>query len=363
MRFVIAVTPDLAFWMLRSETSVSDAIAIFMCETCAPSWVLTVEEMCEKAGKIMATSKSRPFVSVIIPHRGDDAPLEICLQALRQQRYPRARYEVIVILNETENRRLAFDLYEGELQAWEPNFFSYNARNRGVEHSRGSVLAFTDSDTVPSREWVSEGVKALAETSADLVAGHIAVTTTRARPTAPALYEQMFAFDQEKNVNGGFSATANLLARRDAVADYGLFDDKALTGEDFDWTRAAVDGGATLAYAPHALVEHPARESWSALLAKARRTTLPYVVVSRTDPTTSDRLRARLLFQLGAKPSINKVGALASPQRLVARLTGTVLLAYKALCLLRIPNRFRRDLEEAHAREAKHSISSQGAHV
>lgn len=306
-------------------------------------------------------TSSSPSVSVIIPHRGEDAPLERCLQGLRHQSYSHDRYEVLVVLNESEQRTLACELLGDEVMLWEPHYFSYNARNHGIEKSTGDIIAFTDSDTVPSSDWIAEGVNALKRTDSDLVAGHITVTTTRARATAPALYELLFAFDQEKNVGRGFSTTANLFAARDTFERCGLFEKTALTGEDFDWTRAAVESGAKLTYARSAIVDHSARETWSALLAKARRTTLPYVNLSQTDPDSSNRLRTRFRFQLGAKPSAEKVAALPSHQRVMARLARFVVVAYKALCLLRFSPAFRRDLHSAQAREATHSITGQGA--
>jgi GT2 family glycosyltransferase len=236
---------------------------------------------------------------------------------------------------------------------WEPHFFSYNARNLGIQNSKGEVIAFTDSDTIPCSDWIAEGVTALAEFPADLAAGHITVTASEMRPSPPALYELMFAFDQERNAGGGFSATANLFVTRHVFAENGVFDPTAQTGEDFEWTRAAVNRGAALVYAPSAVVEHPARESWSALLAKARRTALPYA--STTPPDNGKRLQSRLQFQLGAKASPGKLRPLSPLQRFSARLVRFLILVYKALCLLRIPLAFRRDLKLASARRATQS--------
>ena len=309
----------------------------------------------------MPSIPPQPFVSVVIPHRGEDSPLELCLEGLRHQTYPQHLYEILIVLNEPNRRFLEFEIQEGEFPLWEPQYFSYSARNHGVENSKGDVIAFTDSDTIPSREWISEGVKALMESGADLVAGHITVTTSTARPTAAALYELMYAFDQEKNVGGGFSTTANLFAKRHMFAEYGLFEESASTGEDFEWTRSVANGGAKLVYAPAARVSHPARESWSALLAKARRTTLPYVGIAEGASDNSERLRARLQFQLSAKPSPSRINTLSSPQKFIARLVRVALMAYKALCLLRIPPAFQRDLQVARTKGAPQALTVQGA--
>ena len=309
----------------------------------------------------MPPPRATPFVSVVIPHRGDDTLLGRCLEALRQQTYPRDLFEVLVVVNEPEKRSLECELHKGEFLLWEPHYFSYSARNLGIENAQGDVVALTDSDTIPSPDWVSEGVAALRESQADVVAGHITVTASKTRPSPPALYELMFAFDQEKNVRGRFSATANLFVARHLFTEHGLFDQTAQTGEDFEWTAGAVDGGATLVYSSSAIVKHPARESWSALLAKARRTALPFANAAATSPKRGGRLRTRIQFHLRTRPSPSKVRALTRPQRLVARLVHVLILAHKALCLLRVPPVVDRDFEAGRAERAAQDLFAQVA--
>ena len=309
----------------------------------------------------MPSDASQSQVSVIIPHRGDQAVLARCLDGLRQQTYPTNRFEVIIVLNEPKQSVLELDLRDNEKTVWEPEYFSYKARNTGIGASQGDVIALTDSDATPSPSWLENGVRAINHSGADVVAGHIEVTTSTRWLTNPALYELMFAFDQNKNVSGGFSTTANLFARRDAFTTYGLFQETARTSGDFDWTRAVVEAGARLVYTPTAIVDHPARESWKALLAKAGRTTLPFVGAAQATPEISERLKTRLQFQLAARTSPEKLALLTSTQRLRARFVRVVLTAYKVLCLLRIAPQFRKDLQEAQASQPGQIPSAQRA--
>jgi len=283
-----------------------------------------------------------------------------CIRALRAQTYPTELFTVVIALNEPTQRSLGFDLRQRESLAWEPRGFSYNARNTGIKSSLSDVVALTDSDTVPDSEWLTEGVAALSA-GADIVAGHITVTTTTMKPSLPALYELLFAFDQQKNVAGGFCTTANLFARRDVFAQQGLFDQTALTGEDFEWTRSAVEDGMTLTYSPHAAVNHPARETWSKLFAKARRTTFPYVGIADAGSSPGNHLQERFRFQLIATPSPSRVSALAKPQRSFARFVRMVIIAYKALCLLRVVPAFRKDLQVIGEKQLALEPAIQGA--
>jgi len=301
---------------------------------------------------------SLPFVSVVIPHRGGDTALERCLLALRAQDYPTSLYEVLVVLNEPDLRALDLKLKKNEVALWEPAYFSYAARNAGVSASRGDIIAFTDSDTLPHDNWLREGVREIQDSDADLVAGDITVTTHSPRFSPSALYEMLYAFDQRSNVAGGYSATANLFATRAVLTQQALFEETALTGEDFEWTRAAVSHGAKLVHAPRAVVEHPARETWSALLAKARRTTIPYAGVSTQDSSEVMGLKARLIFQLQRKPNPATRAELSVFQRLVAHTVRGTLIGYKALCLIGLSPRFRAELQ-SYRQTLAHSAQHQ----
>lgn len=212
------------------------------------------------------------LVSVVIPHRGDDHCLHKCLEGLRVQTYPADQTEIIIILNESLNRSLAFPLLPSEKLIWDPHYFSYRARNTGIQMANGSIIALTDSDTIPNNRWLEEAVAAM-NLGVDIVAGAIELSFSRKPLTPSSSYEKLYAFDQEKNSRFGRSATANLVAQRTVFDRYGLFDASAQSGEDFAWTTRATQQGATLAYGPHAVVSHPARETLSELLRKAHRVT------------------------------------------------------------------------------------------
>lgn len=281
-----------------------------------------------------ARNAKTPLVSVVIPHRGLDECLESCLTALRNQDYPRGNIQILVVLNEATRRDLTINLHPGETLLWQPHYFSYAARNLGVAHATGDIIAFTDSDTIPGERWMTAGVGAILA-GADLVAGQIDLTFSSQRLSPAACYEKLFAFDQKKNVTSGYSATANLFARSSVFTTVGLFDEHAQTGEDFAWTKKTVSSGARLVYSPAAIVSHPARESMGELFAKAKRTGSLFIGASIATEQHSSILRDRLRHQLLVAPSESKKRATTASERLSARVVRVVLLAYKALRVLR----------------------------
>jgi cellulose synthase/poly-beta-1,6-N-acetylglucosamine synthase-like glycosyltransferase len=271
---------------------------------------------------------------VVIPHKGLDGALEYCLEALRHQDYTQGNIQILVVLNESSRRVLGIDLHPGEELLWEPHYFSYAARNLGVTNATGDIIAFTDSDTIPDVDWLRHGVGAISA-GADLVAGQIDLKFSSSKLTPAACYEKLFAFDQEKNASSGYSTTANLFARSSLFTAVGLFDEHAHTGADFAWTSKAVASGARLVYEPAAVVSHPTRESMTELLIKARRTSSLFIGASLATNERALVLRDRLRHQLLVAPSSGKRVAMKPAELVLAHAVRLILIAYKALRVLR----------------------------
>ncbi len=217
-------------------------------------------------------------VSVIIPVYNDNARLALCLRALAQQSYPADRFEIIVIDNGSTPpvvETLA-QQYPHVTFAYEPSPGSYAARNRGIQLARGRVVAFTDSDCIPSPDWIESGVAALAGTSnRGLVAGRIEIFYANPeRPTAAEIYERVSGFPQERYVaEFHYGATANVFTTADVIRNVGSFNPTLRSGGDREWGERLHRAGYAQVYAPAAVVMHPARASLRNLIHKRRRTT------------------------------------------------------------------------------------------
>lgn len=137
---------------------------------------------------------------------------------------------------------------------------SYAARNEAIESLPDDIeiVAFTDSDCVPSPQWIAEHVQALE--SADMSGGGIDVTMRR-NPRPAEFVDRFRHLLQEHYVRGeGYAATANLAVRR-GVLDTLRFNPQLRSGGDNDFGRRAREAGFSLVYTPTALVQHPARQS------------------------------------------------------------------------------------------------------
>ncbi|HEY2752439.1 glycosyltransferase [Phenylobacterium sp.] len=256
---------------------------------------------------------STPRVSVIVPHYRDLNGLALCLSKLEQQSYPRDRFEVIVADNASpEGPAAVSEVIAGrahlvvvQLKGAGP------ARNGGVGASTGEVLAFIDSDCVAEPFWIEEGVKALE--SFDFVGGRVRVLVAEPdRVTPVEAFERVFAFDFKTYIERkGFTGAGNLFCPRALFDQVGGF--KTGLSEDVEWSRRAQAAGFSLGYAARAIVGHPARRSWSDLVAKWKRINAETWGLSAGASARRLRWFARTLL-LPASAVVHTLKVVASPE-------------------------------------------------
>lgn len=204
--------------------------------------------------------KNLPFVSVIIPVYNDSGRLMRCLEALSRQSYSKDKYEVIVVDNgSTDNSKHVAQSFSGIVLEENDIQSSYAARNTGILHAKGELLAFTDSDCIPGEKWIESGVKALTDSSADIAGGKVSFTFSM-KKTAAELLDSMVDMQIKENIEQrGVAKTANLFVRRTVFDTVGLFPSYTGSGGDVLWTGNATKRGLKLVYAENAEIHHPAR--------------------------------------------------------------------------------------------------------
>ena len=240
-------------------------------------------------------SDARPFVSVIVPVFNDQRGIDRCVEALTTQSYPKDRYEVIVVDNNSEPPiRLKSEAGFHTQLTWCGTAGSYSARNKGIDASRGEILAFTDADCIPVREWIESGVAALSEGGGDcLIGGDIQLSAPESG-SAAELYQYVSGFPQRANVNErNFAATANVFSYRVHFDRVGLFNTQLLSGGDLEWCLRAAAQGIKLLFSEQAIVVTSPRTSLSAAIRQARRVAGGRVQLRRSSQAVipSDRTR------------------------------------------------------------------------
>ena len=200
-----------------------------------------------------------PYVSIIVPLYNDSGRIELLLESLLVQDYPKDMLEIIVIdNNSTDTSKEIVQkfpvtlLEENEIQS------SYAARNKGIRNAKGQVLVFIDSDCVADSKWLRKGVCKILTESADLVGGQAKFTFSEKR-TAAEYYDSLTNLALESKIDRGVAATCNLFVKAEVFKSIGLFPDHVKSGGDVRWTGKATKNGFSLVYAPDAVVYHPAR--------------------------------------------------------------------------------------------------------
>jgi GT2 family glycosyltransferase len=211
-----------------------------------------------------------PLVSVVVPTCRRPALLGRCLRALAVQRFDRRDFEVIVVDDGCTEATFAATRAAGQeglpvrYIASGPVAGPAAARNTGWRAALGEIIAFTDDDCQPARDWLRAGVDALG-TGAEGACGRVVVPLA----TPPTDYERDAA-----GLEHGEFVTANCFYRRRALEAIGGFDPRFRIAwrEDSDLFFGLLERGVRLVFAPAARVIHPVRPArWGVSLVQQRK--------------------------------------------------------------------------------------------
>jgi glycosyltransferase involved in cell wall biosynthesis len=196
-----------------------------------------------------------PAISVVVPTRNRCGLVRETMDALLAQDLAHDAFEIIVVDNASSDgtgdllrecaERTAVRFVGAVMRKDEGPAVS---RNVGVALARGALIAFTDSDCVPTRGWLRSCIDAMSAPEVGIVQG-----MTLASPDQP---QPLFNhFIKTKNLDGSFS-TSNVCYRRDALIAAGGFDAQCIYWEDVDlgWRVRRLGWGAR--FDEGALVHH-----------------------------------------------------------------------------------------------------------
>lgn len=213
-------------------------------------------------------------VSVVVPTYKRPYLLDRCLAALTAQDFPAERFEIIVVDDaggdtatwRVVQRRRLYTHGRARIRyvRMRERHGPAAARNGGWRIAAAPVIAFTDDDCVPDRDWLREGLLALGDRRA-AVWGRIVVPL----PPEPTDYER----DAARLASAGF-VTANCFCRTRVLAAVGGLDENFTVAwrEDSDLYFSLLERGLDVAQAPRATVVHPIRPaSWGASLRQQRK--------------------------------------------------------------------------------------------
>ncbi|RPH94909.1 MAG: glycosyltransferase family 2 protein [Lysobacterales bacterium] len=214
------------------------------------------------------------MISVVIPVFNTAPYLERVVAALLAQDYPRGGYELIFVDNGSNDGSPDTLARYPEIRLLrEPERGSYAARNLGLRHARGDILAFTDSDCFPAPGWLTAIDRAFRAGSAQVLLGpRLPVAGSRAARLL-ADYDnhraEFICAAGDPDIMYGY--TNNMAVRRAAMDRFGPFE-RRMRGADTLFLRRVVAGlsCAAVAYCPDMIVRHAELESVAGYYRKAQ---------------------------------------------------------------------------------------------
>jgi len=233
-----------------------------------------------------------PSVTVIVPVYNDVERLRLCLARLAAQDY--AGDVVVIVVDNASQMDLSAALPPGDDRfnmIREEKRGSYAARNAAIPLVSSDIVAFTDADCLPHPDWLTSAVETLTGPDGpDAVGGAINLVFQGREPrTGPELYESAHDFDQRAFVEvHRFAATANLVTRRSVLEVVGPFDAELQSGGDDDWGHRLHDAGRRMVYSDRAVIDHPARSSWSEMTMKRVRVAKGVAALTQGQPVSAD---------------------------------------------------------------------------
>lgn len=271
-----------------------------------------------------------PSVSVIVPVYNREEELSECLDSLAALVYPADKVEVIVVDDaSTDGSAATAAQHKARLVKLPVNRGQSAARNVGVMHASGELVAFIDSDCIADPAWLRDLVPFFQDSRTALVGGYVA---SFFQNTWLDRYEEVkspLCMGSDLAIGSGpdsdfYVPTCNMVVRKDVYLRVGGLKENQRVGEDVDLCWRLKEAGFRLIYVPKGVVKHKHRSSFSATFSRRFQYGTSEPLLHDNHPHVSKRYPwnpASMVILAGC------IGAVALQSLLAALLVpGTVLL-------------------------------------
>lgn len=197
-------------------------------------------------------------VSVIIPAFNAAATITRCLAGLARQTYPEDLFEVIVVDDGSTDDTAALVQATRVKYLDQVNQGPATARNKGAAAANGEILLFTDSDCIPTENWIKEMVKPFADKEVIAVKGAY-LSKQRSIVARFVQFEFEERFEMLRKVDSiDMIDTYSAGIRKEIFDSLGGFDTSfpKANNEDTELSYRMVDLNKKMVFNPEALVFH-----------------------------------------------------------------------------------------------------------
>lgn len=181
-----------------------------------------------------------PLVSVIIPAYNCERFLPEAVQSVLDQKYSPVEIVIVDDGSTDGTANVAGSFAETVRYLHQANQGPAAARNRGIEHAQGSLIAFADADDLwPANKLEQQLPYLIRDPRIDIVLGRIQQVqlseTNNGQTQSQEIGETAFS------VNLG-----SAIIRKSVFERVGLFDETMRYSEDVDWFMRAREAGAVI---------------------------------------------------------------------------------------------------------------------
>lgn len=209
-----------------------------------------------------------PIISVVIPTHQRPELLSKCLKALYRQSLSRKIFEIIVVHDgpgEYTKKKIIRLFPDVKFYSLRENKGPAAARNYGWLIAKGKLIAFTDDDCLPDKNWLRDILNEYAGEEAIAYSGKVYVPLSL-HPTDFELYKARLATDR--------FITANCVCTKAALLKVGGFDERFRMAwrEDSDLEFKLLSEQITIRKLSNALVVRPVRKApWGISIKEQRK--------------------------------------------------------------------------------------------
>lgn len=223
-------------------------------------------------------------VSIVVCTCDRTELLRACIDALLALDYP---YKEIIVVDNAPSTDACFQLCTRlpVLYFMEPKPGLDNARNKGIAHATGEIIAFTDDDARVDKDWLTNIVSHFDDPRVMCVTGYVAPVSLE-RPAERTFefnyggmghgfevkrYDGVKMSNLEKLNAAGMGVGANMAFRKEWFALGGFFDPDLDVGTasggggDVEMFHRVVAKGCVLVYDPEVIVWHVHRRDFKGL--------------------------------------------------------------------------------------------------
>ena len=222
--------------------------------------------------------EKEPFVSIVIPTTGEVKYIRGLVQSVIRLDYPKNKFELIIIGDKPtdlieKHSNLAKKAGIKTIVEHHP-VAAGQKRNIGCEISQGSLIAFTDDDTILREDWIKNGIRHLMENDEYVGVGGPNYTPKEEMPFAKAvgrifgskfLFSFRYTIGHAKAKEIAHNPTCNYIIKKEIVNEI-KFHETLWPGEDAEFDIRVLKSGYRILYAPDVVVWHHRRPRPTAFL-------------------------------------------------------------------------------------------------